>query len=348
MLNSDLPPPVDLRTLNILSARIGADPALIQAAGGNTSIKASGVMWIKASGTQLADAVRRDIMVPVDLERIRAALGARADIADSPAEFLARPGALRPSIETSLHAVFAQRVVVHVHCVNTIAFAIRADAETALTALLQGFDWGFVPYHRPGAQLAAQVAGVLGPNTNVVVLRNHGLIVTAESVAAAETLLNRVTQALSLDPGADRAADMEKLALIAYGTGFAPCPDAETHQLAFDPVTRLRAERGPLYPDHVLFCGLGATVLHPGETVADATARGFAPGLPAPVIVIVPDLGVLIPQDASPTVRALCRCLADVLRRVPQGPDLTYITPTEAGSLLNWDAETYRAALNAQ
>ena len=66
------------------------------------------------------------------------------------------------------------------------------------------------------------------------------------------------------------------------------------------------------------------------------------------VLVIVPDLGVLIPQDASPTVRALCRCLADVLRRVPQGPDLTYITPTEAGSLLNWDAETYRAALNAQ
>lgn len=51
--------------LRALSARVGADPLLVQAAGGNTSIKGDGVMWIKASGTWLRDATAREIMVPV-------------------------------------------------------------------------------------------------------------------------------------------------------------------------------------------------------------------------------------------------------------------------------------------
>ena len=42
---------VELDQLRALSARVGADPLLVQAAGGNTSLKDQGVMWIKASGT---------------------------------------------------------------------------------------------------------------------------------------------------------------------------------------------------------------------------------------------------------------------------------------------------------
>lgn len=37
-----------------LSARVGADPDLVQGAGGNTSIKEGGTLWIKASGLWLA------------------------------------------------------------------------------------------------------------------------------------------------------------------------------------------------------------------------------------------------------------------------------------------------------
>ena len=37
-------------------ARIGADPLLVQGAGGNASWKEAGTLWIKASGTWLADA----------------------------------------------------------------------------------------------------------------------------------------------------------------------------------------------------------------------------------------------------------------------------------------------------
>ena len=50
------------RALLAHSARIGADPALVQGAGGNTSLKRDGVLWVKASGTWLRDAERRAIM----------------------------------------------------------------------------------------------------------------------------------------------------------------------------------------------------------------------------------------------------------------------------------------------
>ena len=48
----------ELQALRILSASVGADPLLVQGAGGNTSLKQAGLLWIKASGTWLMNAAR--------------------------------------------------------------------------------------------------------------------------------------------------------------------------------------------------------------------------------------------------------------------------------------------------
>lgn len=66
----------EFKALRHLSAKVGSDPLLVQAAGGNTSIKDEGVMWIKASGTWLRDADAKDIFVPLDFARLSAALAA--------------------------------------------------------------------------------------------------------------------------------------------------------------------------------------------------------------------------------------------------------------------------------
>jgi len=58
---------VELQQLIELSTSIGSDSLLVQAAGGNTSIKLSDTLWIKASGTWLMEASRKPIMVPVRL-----------------------------------------------------------------------------------------------------------------------------------------------------------------------------------------------------------------------------------------------------------------------------------------
>ena len=338
-------PPADLAELAAASARIGADPLIIQGPGGNTSIKDSGVLWIKASGTNLADALTRDVFVPCDLAAMRAAMTAGDPVADQPAAFALQSGGLRPSIETSLHAVFAQRVVVHVHCVNTLALAIRRDARAALAARLAGFDWGFVAYAKPGADLARAVQAVLGPQTDVVVLGNHGLIVAGDTVAAAMDLLARVIAAVTVAPRL--AAPAPGLPGRA-GDGFAALPpDHPLHAVALDPSLLALATSGSLYPDHVIFCGIGATALHQTETPAQAVARVVAGGAPAPMFLLVPGMGALQAESVTDGARALVRCLGDVLTRVQPGAEVTVLTIAENAALLNWDAEKYRQALNS-
>ena len=98
-----------------LSARVGADPALVQGAGGNTSIKEAGTLWIKASGLWLAQAHERDVMVPVDLDPLLAALERNDPAFEKAQGFVIsehNPSWLRPSIETMVHALMPQKIVV--------------------------------------------------------------------------------------------------------------------------------------------------------------------------------------------------------------------------------------------
>ena len=108
-----LPQDSEFEAFVALSARLGADPLLVQAAGGNTSIKRDGALWIKASGKELRAAQADTIFVPVDLAGVRA--GIARDEADPTAGRVQGDTALRPSIETTLHALLPQRVVLHLH-----------------------------------------------------------------------------------------------------------------------------------------------------------------------------------------------------------------------------------------
>ena len=56
--------PADFTAFCALSARLGRDPLQVQGPGGNTSIKDRETLWIKASGTELADAETKQIFSP--------------------------------------------------------------------------------------------------------------------------------------------------------------------------------------------------------------------------------------------------------------------------------------------
>ena len=56
------------------SKEIGIDPTMIQAAGGNTSLKQGNTMWVKASGKWLCDAQSDELMVPMSISKIKEVL----------------------------------------------------------------------------------------------------------------------------------------------------------------------------------------------------------------------------------------------------------------------------------
>jgi rhamnose utilization protein RhaD (predicted bifunctional aldolase and dehydrogenase) len=312
--------------LKALSARIGADQLLVQAAGGNTSIKDGDVMWIKASGTWLKDAETREIFVPLNLPNLSEALLRDDPECESCLGFIRtdlNASQLRPSIETSVHALMPHRVVLHVHCVSTIAWAIRKDAQTQIAERLKDFRWSWIPYARPGLHLSRAIRTNMLPETDVLILGNHGLVVAAHTVASCENLLQRVTEALRLEP---RTIAASALAHIEVPPGYHLPVASACHMVALDPLASTRGVTGVYYPDHVVF--LGTSI--PSESTSNAVALAL------------PGQGVLIRDGAKPSVEPMVQCLADVFRRVPADAILRPLTAEETDHLLNWDAEKYR------
>jgi rhamnose utilization protein RhaD (predicted bifunctional aldolase and dehydrogenase) len=201
---------------------------------------------------------------------------------------------------------------------------------------------------KPGANLAKAVRASGGVEAGVVVLGNHGLIVAGDSVEAASDRFDSVTEALAAAPAAFPAPDLEELARRG-GASYAPPPaDHPLHGVALSFYRCEAALEGSLYPDHVIFCGVGATALEDEETADEFSARLKAEGLTPPPFLLVPGVGALIATDAGASPRALARCLGDVLGRVPEGARLTYLTLEQNAELIDWDAEKYRRALNAR
>ncbi len=319
----------ELERLRSLSARVGADPLLVQAAGGNTSLKQDGVLWIKASGTWLKDAIGRDIFVPVQLDDMLKGLSEQDPRCETCVEFVRKDlntDSLRPSIETTVHGLMPQKVVLHVHCVNTIAHAIQEDAETILLQKLKGFDWAFVPYARPGLPLARAISARLRAETDVLVLGNHGLVVAADSVAEAEQLLEKVCMVLELPAIHSPVPKKVELEKVAAGTDYVPANDGEVHALAMAPDVLSRGRDKVFYPDHVVFLG-------------DGVATNF---FNSPPLVALEGVGTLVHRQAKTAVEAMGRCLADVLRRIPSGTALRALSSADLYALTHWEAEKYR------
>lgn len=326
-------------------SHIGQDPLLVQGAGGNVSWKDGDTLWVKASGTWLANAGRQDIFVPVDLPHLRGAM-AQGDFGVTPR--VLGESTLRPSIETLLHALMPQRVVVHVHAIEVLAHLVRDPSKHALAELMPaGLRWVEVPYIKPGAELARAIAARLAacPDAEVVLLRNHGVVLGADSVEAIDVLLRRLRAALAtpVHPVQTRKKAIPESAPEALrAQGYAPASQDEWHDLAQDPdlVQRLRTD-WVLYPDHVVFLGPMAVVLEG----ANSSTPAWEDGKPAP-FVFVAGLGTFEHSSASTAQRAQLGCYHDVLVRQQPTHRLKPLSAEDISQLLNWDAERYRQALS--
>jgi rhamnose utilization protein RhaD (predicted bifunctional aldolase and dehydrogenase) len=324
----------EFNDLKRVSSKVGSDPLLVQGAGGNTSIKDGDVMWIKASGTWLKDAGTKDIFVPLNLAELGHALERDDPACESCTDFVRadlNPNQLRPSIETSVHGLMPQKIVVHVHCVSTIAWAIRANAAVVLEPVLDRFNWSWIPYARPGLQLSRAIRQNMKPGSDVLILGNHGLAVAADTVASCAQLLEAVTSALRLNARKVSAPDLHLLEALAANTAYRLPIDPECHAAALDPLAFSKGTREVYYPDHVVF--LGTSLPNSTETGSPAIA--------------IPNKGVLIHNAAKPAVEPMVRCIGDVFRRVPEERDLNPLDSGQIDALLNWDAEKYRQNMKA-
>jgi len=210
----------DLGVLDGLVRRsnlLGADRALANIGGGNTSSKATiqdhtgrevRVLWVKGSGTDLATitnagfaGLRLDEVLPL---REREAMS-DAEMVDYLLRCAVRPDQPRPSIETLLHAFVTADHVDHTHPDAIIALTSAPDGRT-LAEEEFGDEAVWLDYQRPGFDMSRRIYHLLEeqPEARAVLLERHGLVTWGatgeESYHATLELVRRAAEAI------DRAA----------------------------------------------------------------------------------------------------------------------------------------------
>jgi rhamnose utilization protein RhaD (predicted bifunctional aldolase and dehydrogenase) len=319
---------------------IGKDALLVQGAGGNVSWKEGDTLWVKASGTWLAEAAEKDIFVPVDLLHLRAAI----EIGDfSVIPKVMGESELRPSIETLLHALMPHRIVVHLHAIEILAHLVRNNCQSDFQSLLDAVvSWVLVAYKKPGAELAEAVNLALKTikNANVVFLQNHGIVIGGDNIEGIDQLLKSMTEALCTSPRSFGESIPPSDPLSIDGKVlYYPVKDQAVHQLAMDVdlFSHLKSDWA-LYPDHVVFLGAQPYTYSDINTLMNALRDGKE----IPELIFVQNLGVFTKMGFSIAKQVQLRCYYDVMVRQHKRNMTKCLTSLQIGELLNWDAEQYR------
>jgi len=323
---------------------IGADPLLVQGAGGNVSWKDKDTLWVKASGTWLAEAAEKDIFLPVDLPHLQTAIE-RGDFSVTPR--LSGESLLRPSIETLLHALMPHRVVVHLHAIEILAHLVRDNCQADLESLLDDFtSWAIVDYYKPGAALAAAVSATLAqkPNVDVIFLKNHGVVIGGNSAKQVDNILKRITKALRTTPIINVRISNEALTKAVYDLDqYIPVAAREVHQLSVNTALFNRVTRDwALYPDHVVFLGPSASI-YKSTIEFLGECKNFKK---LPELIFIQGIGVFARSTFNNAKIAQLQCYYDILSRQGWNHSLRSLNERQISDLLEWDAERYRVSIS--
>lgn len=179
---------------------------LVQAGGGNTSVKLStGEMYIKASGYLLSEVDKDNGYTIVENSKVLRILedesitcienkkqrDSSGSIAVS--NTILQKGS-RPSIETFLHALLL-KYTLHVHSISVNVLTSHKNWREKV--MLLGDDILPIKYETPGIDLAIELKNEIevylnlyGKLPTVICLQNHGLIITSDNYAD----IKRVTE----------------------------------------------------------------------------------------------------------------------------------------------------------
>ncbi|BCH20421.1 bifunctional aldolase/short-chain dehydrogenase [Mesorhizobium sp. L-8-3] len=196
--------------LRVYTTRLlGGEPRLVLHGGGNTSVKSRvtdlvgdswDVLCVKGSGWDMA------VIEPQGLPAVKlgALLKARAldKLSDEDMVALQRanlidPSSPNPSVETLLHAFLPHKFVDHTHSTAILAIVDQPDSE-ALSRKVFGPRMGFVPYIKPGFDLAKAAADIFDadPSVEGLILDKHGIFTFGDNARQAyDRMIHYVTVA---------------------------------------------------------------------------------------------------------------------------------------------------------
>ncbi|GAA4836280.1 bifunctional rhamnulose-1-phosphate aldolase/short-chain dehydrogenase [Algivirga pacifica] len=170
---------------------LGADLRITNYGGGNTSCKTMEkdplngeeveVLWVKGSGGDIGTLTRKGIAGLYtdrlrNLKKVYRGIEQEDEMVALFDHCIYDLESKAPSIDTPLHGLLPFQHIDHLHPDALIAIAAASDSE-AITKEIWGDRMGWVPWQRPGFDLALQLEECLEKNPSIrgIVLGSHGV-----------------------------------------------------------------------------------------------------------------------------------------------------------------------------
>lgn len=322
-----------------LCTKLGINSLLTQGAGGNYSWKSEDSLFIKASGMWLSEAQSKNIFVELNRRKYLADL--KKNSFDIDLMNYSQNG-LKPSIETSMHALLPHKYVIHLHPVKVLSVLIQNNWQSVIQEKLKNSSIAFnlVGYHKPGKELAEaiNIAKNQSPNANLFFLKNHGIIVAENDFESFKYLLSRTLTCFTYEgpPNEDNYTSELELSDVPNYLNFKH--PAISKLISENIFQKTLEQNWRLYPDHIVFMGMHPIFISKFDPVIYEKKC-------SPVIFFDVSKGCYIQENHTKAQLAQLKCYFDVLLSIDDYSSIDSLTEKDSLELLNWDAEKYRLSL---
>jgi rhamnose utilization protein RhaD (predicted bifunctional aldolase and dehydrogenase) len=360
-----------------ISHLYGQDPEFVIAGGGNTSFKNVEKIWVKSSGSSMAN-VRTEDFVCLDRKKIQVIsvktynhnITIREEqVREDLNAAILSPKDRRPSVETSMHEMIRYSFVVHTHPTIVNGLLCASNSKSIVSQLF-GNDVLYIEYTDPGYSLFKKVDIALnryrlknGKDPGIIFLENHGVFVAANSTREVEEIyanvILKIAYKIAVNPNTFQEQDTsvlrhftEKLKSSAEFTSLVIVPFSNEliQQFIVDEASFCQFAR-PLTPDNIVYCKSNYLYVSEGENIPKKFNAFINKFGYYPKVIGIQEKGILTVEEDQHAAQTVLDVFYDMMK-------VCYITKNFGGPRFmsqkqiafidSWEAENYRRQIHKE
>lgn len=328
----------EIKKLKTISKYCGERLDLVQAGGGNTSVKIKNIMFIKASGFKLSNVTENDGYVSINNNELL------SDLSNNTLKKLTNyniHGSLRGSIETYMHGIL-KKYTVHLHPIQINKILIMKNSKIIINKLFP--ESLFVDYITPGIKVFNEIKKKYN-NEEIIFLDNHGVIITSDVFdnikKHLDYIINKCEEYLSINYSKYKLTnEISDFIFENYNKEVISYLSQDVTITEYIKNKVLLFKESITFPDALVYCGIKIII----GNVKDI-CNYYDKYKELPKILIVDNLLFIISESLNK-----CKEIEEVLKANLLILDTKgikqYLSQDEICFLNNWDAEKYRINLN--
>ena len=345
----------EIKNLIKLSKYAGMREDIIQAGGGNTSVKINDeTMFIKSSGYQLSEMEENVGYSKVNYKEIVDYFKSNLEIKRSDEKELLENTLIegkRPSIETFLHSI-TEKYTLHTHPLLINVFTSRKNGMKELKSMFP--DSLVIDYQTPGIFLAKEFFDKFlklenPQKANIVFLKNHGLIVSGKNVDEVielhESILETLENKLKVNMQAYRNSTFlfKKLEDFIENNIVYLCENSRIKN--FIENNSIEDINYCFSPDSLIYCNKKILLLNKDDDMLEVIKNHNLKYGNFNVVYFENELYIVAPNvKKAKEIESVLSFNLQVLE-LNKNDEMDFLTEEEQNFLLNWDSEKYRKNL---